>query len=96
MSEPDTDLVSLIARSLAEITSRPPQDFSEDTPLIGSSAHVKSREIVELFLALEDALEARGVAFDFSSDSAMSDTRSHFRTVGTLARYLDEQIRGSQ
>ena len=82
-------LVEVIACELADITGREAGDFSSATPLIGSGAEVRSRELVELLLALEEyAAENLGVNFDWSGDSAMSEARSIFRTVGTLAEHI--------
>ena len=48
-----------------------------DTQLIGEKAVLKSRAVVELLLALEEfAEDEMGVEFDWTSDSAMSISRS--------------------
>ena len=66
------------------------EQITEDTPLIGPGAAIKSRALVELMLGLEDyAEEELGVSFDWTSDSAMSASRSLMRTVGSLTDHLD-------
>ena len=65
----------------------------EHSALIG--AHQVSSRFVELPLAAEDfANERLGFAFDWASDGAMSEARSHFRTVGSLAHHLLDLSRG--
>ena len=78
-----------LVKELAAITNRPPESFNEASGLIGSESVVASREFVELLLAAEDfANQQLGVAFDWTSDSAMSEARSQYRTVGSLAEHL--------
>jgi hypothetical protein len=75
-----------ICDELAAITGRDREMFSKRTVLIGSTAEIKSRQLVELLLAVEDfAADRLGKTFDWTSDSAMSEARSIFRTVETLA-----------
>jgi hypothetical protein len=63
--------------------------MSEDARLLGCDAVLNSRELVELLLALEEfADEKLGVKFDWTSDSAMSEARSAFRTLGSLAAHV--------
>ena len=88
-------LVEFICQELASITTRPLESFNEHTELVGGRAVVTSLGFVQLLLALEDyAAEELGCAFDWTSDSAMSEVRSHFRTIGTLASYLKRLANG--
>ena len=74
---------------LGEFEGLPPESLTEDTQLIGAQAAIKSRTLVELLLALEDYAESDlGVEFDWTSDSAMSEARSIFRSVGSLTDHL--------
>ena len=83
------EIADFLCRELASITGRPVESFGEDSALIGKRTEVASRGFVELLLAAEDfAGERLGVAFDWASDVAMSEARSHFRTVGSLANHL--------
>jgi hypothetical protein len=50
-----------------------------------------SADLVMLLLSAEDyARDTLGAHFDWSSDSAMSAARSVLRSIGSLARHLDE------
>ncbi len=89
------EIVDFLSRELASITGRPVESFNEHSALIGKRTVVASRGFVELLLAAEDfASERLGIAFDWASDSAMSEARSHFRTVGSLAHHLLDLSRG--
>ena len=58
---------------------------SDDMPLIGGDSVLDSMKLVELCLALEDLAADIGFEFDWTSDAAMSRSRSMFRTAGSLA-----------
>jgi len=62
------------------------QAVDAHTPLIGDGRVLDSMKLVELCLALEDIATALGFEFDWTSESAMSRSRSMFRTAGALAK----------
>lgn len=66
-------------------------DISEDTQLIGGDSLLDSMALVELCLALEDSADQHGFEFDWTSESAMSKSRSMFRTVAALAAEFARQ-----
>lgn len=59
--------------------------IQDDMPLIGSESVLDSMKLVELCLALEDKAADLGFEFDWTSEAAMSRSRSMFRTAGALA-----------
>ena len=64
---------------------------TEDLPLIGGDSVLDSMKLVELCLALEDKAADLGFEFDWTSDAAMSKSRSMFRTAGDLvAEFLSQ------
>jgi acyl carrier protein len=65
---------------------------TDDMLLIGSDAVLDSMKLVELCLALEDKATDLGFEFDWTSDSAMSRSRSMFRTAGSLATEFISQM----
>lgn len=69
----------------------PTQTVDEHTPLIGDGRVLDSMKLVELCLALEDLASDQGFVFDWTSESAMSRSRSMFRTAGALAAAFREQ-----
>ena len=65
---------------------------SEETVLIGDGSVLDSMRLVELCLALEDLGAQMGFEFDWTSDAAMSRSRSMFRTAGSLlAEFLAQK-----
>ena len=62
-------------------------------PLIGGATVLNSMKLVELCLLLEDKAAELGFEFDWTSDAAMSRSRSMFRTAGTLAVEFERQSR---
>lgn len=66
----------------------------DDMPLIGGDSVLDSMKLVELCLALEDKAAEIGFEFDWTSDAAMSRSRSMFRTAGSLAAEFISQMGG--
>lgn len=62
-----------------------------DTVLIGGGGLLDSLALVELCLRLEDQATSMGFEFDWTSESAMSRSRSMFRTVGSLQEEFSRQ-----
>ena len=68
----------------------------DETKLIGADAVIKSRALVELLLALEDFAETEmDCEFDWTSDQALSEANSAFRSVGSLADRLHQLSQGT-
>lgn len=65
---------------------------ADDMPLIGSESVLDSMKLVELCLALEDRATEIGFEFDWTSDAAMSRSRSMFRTAGSLVAEFINQM----
>lgn len=86
-------LVLQAVRSLIEDKSLP---LDETTPLVGDRSVLDSMRLVELCLLLEDAARERGFEFDWTSDSAMSRSRSMFRCIGALASEFKTQAAGRE
>ncbi len=65
---------------------------TDDMPLIGGESVLDSMKLVELCPALEDKAAEIGFEFDWTSDAAMSHSRSMFRTAGSLAAEFISQM----
>jgi len=65
---------------------------TDEMPLIGSESLLDSMKLVELCLALEDKAAELGFQFDWTSDVAMSRSRSMFRTARSLADEFVSQM----
>ena len=66
---------------------------NDDMPLIGNDGVLDSMKLVELCLMLEDNATEIGFEFDWTSDAAMSRSRSMFRTAGSLTEEFISQMR---
>jgi acyl carrier protein len=79
--------IFIIIESLLEDKSL---SVTEDTQLIGGI--LDSLKLVELCLSLEDMASDLDFEFDWTSDVAMSKSRSMFRTAGALATEFIDQM----
>lgn len=68
---------------------------TEELPLIGSNGALDSMKLVELCLILEDRATELGFEFDWTSEDAMSKSRSMFRTAGALINEFKSQMESS-
>ena len=65
--------------------------ISDDMQLIGGDSLLDSMNLVEVCLLLEDTADEYGFEFDWTSESAMSKSRSMFRSVTNLAEEFTNQ-----
>lgn len=66
-------------------------EINEDMHLIGGESLLDSMNLVEVCLALEDLADEHGFEFDWTSEAALSKSRSMFRSVSTLAEEFANQ-----
>ena len=57
-----------------------------DMNLIGGNSPLDSMKLVEVCLELEDIADDLGFEFDWTSESALSKSRSMFRTLQSLSQ----------
>ena len=69
---------------------------TDEMNLIGKGAGLDSLKLVELCLTLEDKAQEIGFEFDWTSETAMSQSRSLFRTVTSLAEEFLVQSKKDQ
>lgn len=67
------------------------QGITEDAQLIGANSLLDSMQLVEVCLVLENLAEEQGFEFDWTSEAAMSKSRSMFRSVNALATEFANQ-----
>ena len=67
------------------------EEVSISMPLIGGESSLDSMNLVELCLALEDKALQDGVVFDWTSEATLSQSRSMFRSVKSLAEEYVKQ-----
>jgi acyl carrier protein len=86
-------LVGEIVRAVRDYTETQMQVTAEDlddrTPLVGEDAVLDSHGLVSVILDVEQTVNATtGAAISITDERAMSQQRSPFRTVGSLADYI--------
>lgn len=65
--------------------------ITEEMQLIGGESLLDSMKLVEVCLALEDLADKHGFEFDWTSEAAMSKSRSMFRNVAALVEEFATQ-----
>jgi acyl carrier protein len=66
-----------------------PATVSEDTRLVGGNSLLDSTALVSLIVEVEQQIDDRyGVSITIADDRALSQQRSPFRTVSSLADYI--------
>jgi len=66
-------------------------EISEEMQLIGGESLLDSMKLLEVVLALEDLADEHGFEFDWTSEAAMSKSRSMFRSVKALSEEFASQ-----
>ncbi len=94
MSQPaqHSALHNAVFAAISKLAQEAGTAITDATPLIGDGSVLDSMRLVELCLSLEDLAGEHGFEFDWTSEAAMSRSRSIFRTAGALA---DEFVRQS-
>ncbi len=67
--------------------------ITSKTLLMGDAGVVDSIVLIELCVGLEDRASELGFEFDWTSDSAMSRSRSMFSSVESLAKEFYNQLK---
>lgn len=80
-----TDIKEEVFKKIYDVIEDKTVSIADDTPLLGDGAALDSLNLVELCVGLEDLAGEIGFDFDWTSEMAMSKSRSMFRTAGTLA-----------
>jgi D-alanine--poly(phosphoribitol) ligase subunit 2 len=66
---------------------------SPDEALIGKDARLDSLGLVNLIVLVEEKIQQKfGVAITLVDERAMSQSKSPFRTLGSLAEFVEEQL----
>ena len=66
---------------------------SPDEALIGKNAKLDSLGLVNLIVLVEEKIQQKfGVGITLVDERAMSQSKSPFRTLGSLAEFVEEQL----
>lgn len=87
-----SSMKSEVFSQIAQLLDNKSLTVTDEMPLIGDESVLDSMKLVELCLALEDKAEEIGFEFDWTSDAALSRSRSMFRTAGSLATEFVSQM----
>src|SRR5262245_35888224 len=63
---------------------------SPEAPLFGADSTLDSLGLVALLIDIEEALAGEGLNVTLSDERALSQRRSPFRSVDTLAAYIEQ------
>ena len=72
-------------------TTENKQDINLKTNLIGNKAVIDSSGLVQVCISLEELSNELGFEFDWTSEKAMSNTLSMFRTAGSVIKEFKKQ-----
>jgi D-alanine--poly(phosphoribitol) ligase subunit 2 len=94
-----SELIDLITNHLSDLLTDDPeraaQPIAEHTRLYGPNGLLDSLRLVSLVLDLEQSVNERlGTAITIADSRAMSQQRSPFRSVGSLADYVVQTLAG--
>lgn len=91
-----SEIKSRIFAEIFELADNEEIVISDDTPLLGDGSVLDSMKLVTLCIALEDIAVDHDFDFDWTSDAAMSRSRSMFRTAGSLVEEFLKQQKDAQ
>lgn len=95
VSQPVLDAVNSAVDDLNEILD-PDERLgkSPDVALIGKDARLDSLGLVNLIVLVEEKIQQGfGVGITLVDERAMSQSKSPFRTLGSLAEFVEEQLK---
>ena len=67
-------------------------EVSPDAPIFGPDSALDSLGLVSLLIDIEEGLRNLGLEVSLSSDRAMSQKHSPFRSVPALVQFVDELV----
>jgi len=68
---------------------------NEDTVLFGKESVLDSMGLVNIIIDIESRFIDEDIEISLTSEKAMSRRNSPFRTISTLAEFINEQIEGN-
>ncbi len=67
-------------------------ELDETSTLVGGKSMIDSMNLVQICIALEERSQKDGFEFDWTSEKAMSELNSIFRTPETLTKEYNRQM----
>ena len=95
-----SDIVNAIYAAIDEMNEQQPKgrqiEKTPETALFGEKGMLDSLGLVNLIVAVEQQLEDElGVTVTLADEKAISQRNSPFRTVDSLADYIETQVAGA-
>ena len=91
-----SDIKQKIFSEIKDLVDDAAFEIADDTPLLGNGSVLDSMKVVTLCIALEDLAADHGFDFDWTSDAAMSRSRSMFRSAGALVDEFLAQMKAKK
>ncbi len=90
------DMIIDTAKDLGDDELKLSEELSADTRLFGKNGALDSMGLVTLIVAVEQAIEDRyDKSIALADEKALSQARSPYRSVASLAEYATSQIQDS-
>jgi D-alanine--poly(phosphoribitol) ligase subunit 2 len=89
----NSEITAIILEALNDIESDIPliEDQIDETPLYGAQGILDSLDLVNLIVAIESMINDKlNFVITLADEKAMSQKRSPFQSVGSLAQYIDD------
>lgn len=92
------EVLKIIEKSFREVASDSdiilPGEISENMRILGGESPFDSMHVVNIIVLIEESiLDAFDTDITLANENTMSQSRSPFRTVGTLADYIVETLK---
>lgn len=87
----NTEQAKKIIISVIKETLKSNTEITDNMHLIGGESLLDSMKLVEVCVALEDLADEHGFEFNWTSENAMSKSKSMFRNVVSLAEEFAKQ-----
>lgn len=84
-------VIKSIQEALEEQEKEITEEITEHMQLIGGDSLLDSMNLVQVCINLEDYADEAGFEFDWTSEAAMSKSKSMFRSVASLAQEFSIQ-----
>ncbi len=78
-------MIQQLVEIIRDVIDDPAADVPADASLVGEGRLLDSMALVQVCLRLEELADEQGFSFDWTSEAAMSRSRSIFRSVKSLA-----------
>ena len=91
------DIITIIIDELSSIIDLENDEINFDTTIYGNDSRLDSLGLVNLLVTIEQNIEDEfDASLTLADERAMSQKHSPFRTIGTLADYIDMLLKENQ